>query len=159
MQRLRRGLGSVISTLSVISSVSSRGSRPVSSSTAATVAAMPGEATWRGERLTETLSGRVARGVPARRLGAGDAQHALADGEDRAGLLGDRDELAGRDEPALGVVPARQRLDADDLAAVERDDRLVVGDQLVAELERAAQVVLDPQASLAWPRMTASKSS
>jgi hypothetical protein len=34
----------------------------------------------------------------------------LADGEDAAGLLGDRDEQLGRDGAALGMVPAQQRL-------------------------------------------------
>ena len=38
------------------------------------------------------------------------------------------------------VAPARQRLDGDDLAAVERDDRLEVGDHL-AVLERGGQLV------------------
>ena len=104
---------SVTSTPSVISSVSAAGSRPVSASTAATVAAIAGEATWRGERLTETLSGRSPRAA-FQRAASAQARRSTRSPmrEDRAALLGDRDELAGGDEPALGMVPAHERLDA-----------------------------------------------
>ena len=54
--------------------------------------------------------------VPARRLAAGGAQHPFADLQDQAALLGDRDEDRRRDGAALGMLPAQQRLEADDLA-------------------------------------------
>ena len=40
--------------------------------------------------------------------------------------------------------PARERLDADDRAVVERHDRLV-GDLQLVVVQRPAQVVLEPQ--------------
>ena len=49
-----------------------------------------------------------------------------ADLRHQAGLLGDRNEFAGRDHAALRMVPAHQRLDAGDAAVAERDLRLVV---------------------------------
>ena len=68
-----------------------------------------------------------------------------AERDDHPALLGDRDELRGREQPALGVLPAHQRLEAADRAVAEADDRLVDDAQLVA-LERAAQVALGLQA-------------
>ena len=54
------------------------------------------------------------------------AQHPAPDRDDQAGLLGERDELPRRDQPALGVAPAQQRLDAEDAAVLEPHERLVV---------------------------------
>ena len=54
--------------------------------------------------------------VAADRAAAGLVEHELADRHDQAGLLGQRDELAGRDEAALRVVPAHERLGGDDVA-------------------------------------------
>ncbi len=65
------------------------------------------------------------RAVPARRL-----EHDVADGDHRAGRLGERDELAGRDEPALRVPPATQRLDGDEEPVAQVDLRLVPRDDL-----------------------------
>ena len=59
--------------------------------------------------------------VPAERLAAGGLLHPAADRLDQAAVLGDRDELAGVEHAALGVLPADQRLEADDLAAAQRD--------------------------------------
>ena len=72
--------------------------------------------------------------------------HPAADRLDQAALLGDRDELARVEQAALGMVPAHQRLEADDLAAAQRDDRLVVELELVA-VERVAQLALDLEAA------------
>ena len=48
-------------------------------------------------------------------------------GHDQPAVLGDRDELAGHQQPALGMLPAHQRLDARRGAASSQvDDRLVV---------------------------------
>ena len=75
-------------------------------------------ATWRAERLTETSSGRWSgrRSCQLERLAAGRLLHPAADRLDQAAVLGDRDELAWVEQAALGVMPAHQRLDADDLA-------------------------------------------
>src|SRR5215213_3666956 len=74
------------------------------------------------ERVVELLAREVdadeerrahgVRGLPAVHLPAGLAQGPLADGENLAGLFGDGDEVERRDEAALGVVPAYQRLEA-----------------------------------------------
>ena len=61
---------------------------------------------------------------------AGLAQHPAAERDDQAALLGDRDELRGRQQPAGGVVPAHQRLEAGDPLRVQVDGRLVVQHQL-----------------------------
>jgi hypothetical protein len=78
--------------------------------------------------------GQHALGVPATL-----AQDPAADRDDQAGLLGDRDELVRRHEPALGVVPAQQRLHAGDAAVLEAHDGLVVELQLAGR-DRALEV-------------------
>ena len=82
--------------------------------------------------------------VPDRGLLAGPAQHPFADRHDQAGLLGQRDEVQRRQHAAVGMVPAHQRLDADDLAGIQRHDGLVVQQHLVA-VQRPAQVILQVQ--------------
>ena len=72
-----------------------------------------------------TRSGRPLRTPQARAWQAGLPQHPLADARDQPGLLGQPQELARLDHAALGVVPADQRLEADDLAAAQVDLRLV----------------------------------
>ena len=79
------------------------------------------------------LSVAGAPGGAAARL----VEHERADRHDQPGLLGQRDELARRDEAALGVVPAHERLGGDDVAGVEADDRLVLDGELAA-VDRAA---------------------
>ena len=73
--------------------------------------------TGAAERFTATRIARQPGVLPGLGLAAGLAQHPFADRHDQAGLLGDRDEVApatpGR---ARGVLPAQQRLDADDRA-------------------------------------------
>ncbi len=69
-------------------------------------------------------------------------EHEATDPDDQAGLLGERDELAGGDRAAVGVLPADQRLDPDDVSVGERDDRLVVAPEL-ARVERALEVRLE----------------
>ena len=71
-------------------------------------------------------------------------------GDDQAGLLGERHELVGADQAVARVVPAHERLDADDAAA---DD---VGLRLVVQLELAA---LDRRAQLAGERQAARASA
>ena len=55
--------------------------------------------------------------VPLEDLAAGALLDPAADRLDQAAVLGDRDELAGVEQAALGVLPADQRLEAGDLAA------------------------------------------
>ena len=57
---------------------------------------------------------------------------------DEAGLLGDSDELVGRNELHVGTLPAHERFEVRRPPRRERDDRLVVRDQLVA-IDRAPQ--------------------
>ena len=64
--------------------------------------------------------------MPLPCLAAGLSQDEPADGQDHPGLLGQREELAREEQPALGVFPAHQRLDLADPARLELDHRLVV---------------------------------
>ena len=78
----------------------------------------------------EVLETRLAMpfdDLPGRRL-----EHEPAEGEDRVVLLGQVDELGRVDRSAHRVVPADERLDADDASAVQLDDRLVVDPQVAA---------------------------
>ena len=68
----------------------------------------------------------------------------LADRQDQAGLLGQRDELGRRHRAQLGAVPAQQRLDAGDARRSQIELGLVVQRQLVA-LDGAAQARLQRQ--------------
>ena len=77
---------------------------------------------------------------------AGLLEHPAPDRQDQVGLLGDGDELRGRDEPALGMAPADERLEAAQLAARQADQRLQVQLELAVG-DRAAQLVLDRQAA------------
>ena len=70
--------------------------------------------------------------LPGARLAAGLAQHVAVEAGDQGGLLGQRDEAQRRQHAELGVVPAHERLDADDRAGVELDLRLVVDQELAA---------------------------
>lgn len=59
-------------------------------------------------------------------------------------MLGQRDELVGRDDTALGVLPSHQRFDADHLAGAEVDLGLVVHEELAA-LDAATQLAKQRQ--------------
>ena len=61
-----------------------------------------------------------------------------------ADLLGDGDELGRRAAAHLGMIPARQRLEAGDRAVLEPHDRLIEDRDLVA-LERAPQLRFERQ--------------
>ena len=58
-------------------------------------------------------------------------EHPATDRDDQTGLLGNRNEVIRRDRSPAGVVPAKQGLDADDLAAGEPHDGLIVEFELV----------------------------
>ena len=77
---------------------------------------------------------------PVRGFLADLAQDPFAEMQDQIRLLGDRDELRGRDVAVRRMVPARQRLEADDLAGRDRSLRLVEHLQLVV-LERLRQLL------------------
>ena len=58
--------------------------------------------------------------------------HVLCERPDQSGLLDQRDEARRREQPALGMLPAHERLDAGDTAVGQVDLRLVVQDELAA---------------------------
>ncbi len=64
---------------------------------------------------------------------------------DDAGALGERDEVDRREQPALGMVPAHERLDPGDGAVLDGDLRLVVQGEL-ALVDAAAQLARERQA-------------
>ena len=65
-------------------------------------------------------------------VATGEVEHALAERDDRAGLLGQRDEPVGLDRAERRVLPAGERLVADELAGLEAEQRLVGDGELVA---------------------------
>src|SRR5207244_13611065 len=79
---------------------------------------------------------------PFGRLEAGGPEHPLADREDQAGLLGERNEQSGRDNAAGRMVPADQRLEARKLLRRGADHGLILELQLAAG-DRLAQVRLE----------------
>ena len=96
----------------------------------------------RAETFTHRNADRSMFG-PGHRLAAGFAQDPAADRQDRAVLLGDLDELAGRDHATLRVLPADERLDAGQ-APSQVDDRLIDESQWpssTASLELGAELV------------------
>ena len=119
----------------------------------------PGVGERAANELADTAGGELLRGHvdpddeglgqqpvlrPASGLVAGFPQHELTERIDQTGRLGDRDELARWNRAAGRRPPPQQRLDADDLAALERDLRLVVDVELTA-LQTEAKLVLDPE--------------
>ncbi len=135
-----------MTTDSVISSLRLVALMPVSSMMKATLLM---SSVWLNcllDRLTLMKSG-VLHGehrLPAVHLPARLAQHPLAERDDHAGLFRDRDEVYRRDEAALRVLPADERLEAAQAEVFERDDGLVVEHELVA-FERAAHVGFELQ--------------
>ncbi len=110
-----------------------------------TASTTDGLSNWRGDTLTETptpgaTSCQRARS-PARRC----CNIHSPIGWMRPGLLGDADELVGRDELHVGTLPAHERFEVRRAARRERDDRLVVRDELVA-VDRAPQRRLEVEA-------------
>ena len=119
----RRGSASSISALSVISSDSAAGSMPVVGEHRATVVDEVGVrelARRQVDRARVSVGAVGSRHSSAATVAHASAQHPLADRHDQARLLGDRDESPGATQAALGVLPAHERLDADDRAASRR---------------------------------------
>ena len=115
MRRSAGQHGVVERTCSVTSTESAAAGSPCSDSIAATTSGR--------SRLAQVARREVDRdaevGAVARMRGGGDArfaQHPAVDRDDRAALLRDRDERRRRDHAARAVVPAHERLAADDPA-------------------------------------------
>src|SRR3954471_22526353 len=121
-------------TLSVISRHSAEGGSAWARSASATTAARFGLESWRGERLTAITKSSWPSARPA--------DDPFADRDDQAAVLGDRHEASGGDHAVHRVLPAQQRLDAEQAAVVERDLGLVVQRELAAG-ERVAQPGLE----------------
>ena len=141
LSRLIASSVSVIITDSVISSVRASGSSSASASAVATSLTMSEWNSCLTDRLMP-IDGSVGAVICSRRslrLPAALAQHPAPDVDDQPALLGERDELDRRDQPALGMAPAQQRLDAGDGLVLEPDERLVMKLELLA-LERPLQV-------------------
>ena len=102
---------------------------------------------WRSclsDRFSEMRPG-VVHGLLQLAVVLADAvQHPFADFEDEVGLLGQRNELRGRNVAVPGQPPAQQRLGADDAPVAQVHLGLVVHQELVA-LQRAAQLALEHQ--------------
>ena len=124
-------------------------------------------ATWAGEGGIADLApgdvdGDAELGVdvalPGRRLAARLLEHLQPQLGDQPGLLGDRDELERRDHPALGMLPADERLGRDRVAGGEVDHRLIPGLELAALERRGAarsRGARGPWPRCASPRRTA----
>ena len=68
----------------------------------------------RARRQVDRDGQLVALLLPGAALAHGRSQYPAGEGDDEAGLLGDRHELLGAEEAVARVVPAHERLDADD---------------------------------------------
>ena len=88
---------------------------------------------------------RRNRLAPLLHPAAGVHQHPAAESDDLARLFCHRDELRGHQPALLRMLPAHQRLDAEELGRLEVDDRLEFQEELAAG-QRLVQVVLEPQA-------------
>src|SRR4029079_16482449 len=77
--------------------------------------------------------------TPAGGVAAGFGEDPATDRQGRAVLLGALDEVARRDHPTLGVLPADERLEAGRLARLQRHDRLVDEAEL-AQLDPALEL-------------------
>ena len=82
--------------------------------------------------------------MPSFVLRTGGTQHPLAKGHDEAGLLRQRDELAGQKQAPLGVLPPYQGFRANCAPAVDFRLRLIVGHEFFT-LQRLAQAILQGQ--------------
>ncbi len=92
---------------------------------------------------------------PGLDLAAGGEQHPVAERQDQAAFLGDRDELGRANQAALRVAPANQGFDADHLAAEQVDLWLVVQHQLV--IGQRAATVRSPDAGAWWRRHSSAR--
>ena len=80
-----------------------------------------------------------ATAVPVGHLRHGQVQHPRGQGSDQTFILRQIDELAGHDDPVLGMPPAHQCFETDGRTRAEREQRLVHEFQVPA-VERNLQV-------------------
>ncbi len=66
----------------------------------------------------------------------------LSDGDDESGLFGERNEIVGRDDPALGVVPSEQCFETKERGIVNGNNGLI-GENELLFLKSAAQVAFE----------------
>src|SRR4029077_11371576 len=62
--------------------------------------------------------------------GAGLSEDPALEGPDQAGLVGQSDEVARRQQTSTWMIPAHQRLESEQDAVLEPNRRLVVQDEL-----------------------------
>ena len=98
----------------------------------------------RAERFTATPMSSPCR-APRAHLAQRVVEDVVGQRDDQARVLGQRDELVGRQPAVHGVRPAQQHLGAGDHVGAQVDLGLVVQDELLA-LERRAQVAGQRQA-------------
>ena len=122
------------SVASFTSSTRSRGSRPEAASACVTVPWRSGADDLAGGQVDRDGERRSVGRFPGplRGLAARGVEDGGADRDDESGVLGEMEELRGREDAELRVLPAQQRLDPDDLGAGEAHDRLVVDAELAA---------------------------
>ena len=85
--------------------------------------------------------------TPLCRLRARLFEHPAADLHDVAGLLEHGHDDLGWDEPALGMLPSEQRLDAGETGVAQVEDRLVGEEELIGG-ECETKIGLEPDAVL-----------
>ena len=132
------------SSVSVISSVRSCALTPAASSAALHLARQLGRELARRQVHRHADPGGRER-LQLRQPAAGLVQHPAPDGHDQVGLLRHGDELGRRDEAALGMAPADERLERRAARLPPARQRLQVQLQLAVR-DRAAQLVLDGEA-------------
>src|SRR5207245_6822157 len=100
-------------------------------------------------RVAELDRRDVDRDLEVRRPAARVLHRLLHDahrqGADQAGGFGDLDEMLGLEETALGRTPAGERLETDELAALEVDQRLEERHELALE-DSSAHVLFEAEA-------------
>jgi hypothetical protein len=96
------------------------------------------------DRDPESITGgdRVA---PLPDAATGLDQHPASELDDLAGFFGGGNEGARHDKALFRMIPAHERLDTEELAAFEVDDRLVLDEEFVA-FQRPVDVLLEAQA-------------
>jgi len=97
---------------------------------------------WIAELHRREVHGDGGFGGPTGGVAACLFEHPIAEGHDQADFLGHGNKLFGRNQAALRMLPAQQRLKSADFAAGQIDQRLIVEFEFVA-LERLAQVELE----------------
>ena len=124
--------------LSVTSRVSAVGGNPVAAQDLGDLARQVEVGQVAYGQVDRHAQGEAGR-LPAGHLRDGHLEHLHGQRLDQAGVLGRGDELLRHEQPELGVLPADEGLDADDLSGTDVALRLVVQVQLVV-VDAAAQV-------------------